>query len=90
MQAALINADFQIERRRVVLDQGSWRGAAVAPFTWLNVRMSAPTLGTLVHPGRSGVAGHGHVNNPQGERRDIDGNVVKPESQEAHLPLDSP
>ena len=44
----------------------------------------------LVHPGPGGVGGHSHVNNPQGERLDINGNVVAPESPEAHLPLNNP
>lgn len=30
---------------------------------------------------------HAHVNNPQGERLDEHGNVVSPESPEAHLPI---
>ena len=30
---------------------------------------------------------HAHVNNPAGERLDLNGNVVAPESPEAHLPL---
>ncbi|WP_305908471.1 RHS repeat-associated core domain-containing protein [Methylomarinum sp. Ch1-1] len=33
---------------------------------------------------------HGHVNNPQGQRLDIDGNVVAPESPAAHLPINFP
>lgn len=30
---------------------------------------------------------HAHVNNPDGERLDINGNVVAPESPDAHLPI---
>jgi RHS repeat-associated protein len=30
---------------------------------------------------------HAHVNNPQGERLDVNGNVVAPESPAAHLPI---
>lgn len=37
----------------------------------------------LIHPDDS----HMHVNNPAGERLDINGQVVPPESPEAHLPL---
>jgi hypothetical protein len=37
----------------------------------------------LIHP----EYGHFHVNNPAGERLNIDGQVVAPESSEAHLPL---
>ncbi|EGR1420496.1 type IV secretion protein Rhs [Vibrio cholerae] len=33
---------------------------------------------------------HGHVNNAQGQRLDIDGNVVAPESPAAHLPINFP
>jgi len=33
---------------------------------------------------------HGHVNNPQGQRLDINGNVVPPESPAAHLPINFP
>lgn len=40
----------------------------------------------LIHPLPSGGS-HTHVNNPQGDRLDINGNVVKPESPAAHLPL---
>ncbi|MFZ6658118.1 RHS repeat-associated core domain-containing protein, partial [Undibacterium sp. TJN19] len=40
----------------------------------------------LIHPGAD-CGPHCHVNNPQGERLDINGNVVAPESPEAHLPL---
>lgn len=40
----------------------------------------------LIHPGANG-GGHAHVNNEKGERLDMQGNVVKPESPEAHLPL---
>ncbi len=39
----------------------------------------------LVHPNAD--CPHCHVNNPAGERLDIDGNVVGRESPEAHLPL---
>jgi RHS repeat-associated protein len=37
----------------------------------------------LIHPDD----GHFHVNNPEGERLDINGNVVAPNSTDAHLPL---
>jgi hypothetical protein len=40
----------------------------------------------LVHPDGAG-GGHAHVNNPEGERLDINGQVVPPESPEAHLPI---
>jgi hypothetical protein len=33
---------------------------------------------------------HAHVNNPQGQRLDINGNVVPPESPAAHLPVNYP
>ena len=33
---------------------------------------------------------HGHVNNENGERLDINGNVVPPESPDAHLPINYP
>jgi hypothetical protein len=33
---------------------------------------------------------HAHVNNAQGERLDINGNVVPPESPDAHLPIKYP
>lgn len=31
---------------------------------------------------------YGHVNNPEGQRLDIDGNIVPAESPAAHLPID--
>jgi len=37
----------------------------------------------LIHPEH----GHFHVNNPAGERLDINGQIVAPESSAAHLPL---
>jgi hypothetical protein len=37
----------------------------------------------LVHP----AYGHFHVNSPAGERLDINGQIVAPESSAAHLPL---
>jgi len=37
----------------------------------------------LIHP----EYGHFHVNSPAGERLDIDGRIVAPESSSAHLPL---
>ena len=40
----------------------------------------------LIHP--DGDPGpHAHINNPAGQRLDVQGNVVHPESPEAHLPL---
>ncbi len=43
----------------------------------------------LIHPTpKNGDPAHSHVNNPQGERLDIDGNVVPAESKPAHLGLD--
>lgn len=39
----------------------------------------------LCHPNCANP--HGHVNNPEGERLDENGNVVDPESPEAHLPI---
>lgn len=41
----------------------------------------------LVHPDAD-CGPHCHVNNPQGERLDINGQVVPPESPDAHLPLE--
>jgi hypothetical protein len=37
----------------------------------------------LIHPNE----GEFHINNPDGERLDIDGQVVDPSSPSAHLPL---
>jgi hypothetical protein len=39
----------------------------------------------LIHP----EFGHFHVNSPAGDRLDIDGRTVAPESLSAHLPLGS-
>jgi hypothetical protein len=39
----------------------------------------------LIHP-EPGGGGHIHVNDPSGQRLDINGNPVPPESPEAHLP----
>jgi hypothetical protein len=39
----------------------------------------------LCHPNANPP--HGHVNNPAGERINIHGDVVEPETPEAHLPL---
>jgi len=45
----------------------------------------------LVHPdAEDSSRSHVHVNNPAGERQDIDGNTVPPESRQAHLPLGTP
>ena len=45
----------------------------------------------LVHPdAKDPSKSHTHVNNPAGERQDIGGNTVPPESKEAHLPLGTP
>ncbi|WP_181023470.1 hypothetical protein [Pectobacterium atrosepticum] len=41
----------------------------------------------LIHPDAS-CGPHCHVNNPAGERLDINGKLVPSESPEAHLPLD--
>lgn len=58
-------------------DPKGGRGAFVDPVTG--------EQRVLVHPG--GPCPHCHVNNPQGQRLDINGNVVAPESPAAHLPL---
>jgi len=42
----------------------------------------------LIHP-NANCGPHCHVNNPAGERLDINGNIVPPESPAAHLPLDT-
>lgn len=43
----------------------------------------------LIHP--NGCSGpHCHVNDPSGQRLDINGHVVMPEAKEAHLPLKQP
>jgi hypothetical protein len=42
----------------------------------------------LIHP--NALPPHAHVNNSSGERLDINGNVVEPESPEAHLPIAYP
>lgn len=46
----------------------------------------------LIHPNpKTGCSGpHCHVNNPAGDRLDINGNIVPPESPAAHLPLNYP
>lgn len=61
-------------------DPQSGRGAYVDPVTG-NQRV-------LCHTNCSNP--HGHVNNPQGQRLDINGNVVAPESPAAHLPIEFP
>lgn len=62
-------------------DPTAGKGAYIDPVTG-NQRV-------LVHPeGDSGP--HAHVNNPAGQRLDVQGNVVHPESPEAHLPLKKP
>jgi RHS repeat-associated protein len=61
-------------------DPKGGRGAYVDPVTG--------EQRILVHPGAKG-GGHSHVNNPQGERLDMGGNVVAPESAGAHLPLNN-
>lgn len=43
----------------------------------------------LIHP-ESNSGPHSHVNNSSGQRLDINGRVVTPESPEAHLPLKLP
>lgn len=58
-------------------DPKGGRGAFVDPVTG--------EQRVLVHPG--GPCPHCHVNNPQGQRLDINGNVVARESPAAHLPL---
>lgn len=42
----------------------------------------------LIHP--DSPTPHSHVNNSQGERLDINGNVVPPEYPDAHLGLNLP
>ncbi|MCL7423219.1 MAG: hypothetical protein M8364_20225 [Methylobacter sp.] len=74
----------QIARDKGLIPKGdpkSGKGAYIDPVTGKQR--------VLTHPEpQSGCAGpHCHVNNPAGERLDIDGNVVPPESPEAHLPL---
>jgi uncharacterized protein RhaS with RHS repeats len=45
----------------------------------------------LVHPDAADPSGgHAHVNDPAGNRQDIHGNTVPPESPDAHLPLGQP
>ena len=44
----------------------------------------------LIHPKPSRGSPHCHVNNPEGERLDINGDVVPPESAGAHLDLNYP
>lgn len=44
----------------------------------------------LVHPHDSKCGPHCHVNDPNGQRLDINGQAVLPESPEAHLPLAFP
>jgi len=43
----------------------------------------------LIHPNASDGP-HAHVNNPMGQRLDMKGNVVSPNSPEAHLPIKYP
>ncbi|NOT88643.1 MAG: RHS repeat protein [Lysobacter sp.] len=57
------------------------KGAYIDPVTG-NQRV-------LTHP-HSCNGPHCHVNNPAGERLDINGNLVAPESSGAHLPLNYP
>ena len=56
-------------------DPDSGQGAYVDPVTG--------EQRVLIHPEHA----HFHVNNPAGERLDINGQVVAPESLAAHLPL---
>jgi hypothetical protein len=58
-------------------DPAGGRGAYIDPQTGQQRILS--------HPNASPP--HGHVNNPAGQRIDINGNVVPPESPAAHLPL---
>jgi hypothetical protein len=58
-------------------DPASGRGAYIDPQTGQQRILS--------HPNASPP--HGHVNNPAGQRIDINGNLVPPESPAAHLPL---
>jgi RHS repeat-associated protein len=58
-------------------DPSQGRGAYVDPETGVQRILSHPNADPP----------HGHVNNPSGERIDINGNVVPPESQAAHLPI---
>ncbi|EGW21445.1 RHS repeat-associated core domain-containing protein [Methylobacter tundripaludum] len=74
----------QIARDKGLIPTGdpkSGKGAYIDPVTGKQR--------VLTHPDpQSGCTGpHCHVNNPAGERLDINGNVVSPESPEAHLPL---
>jgi hypothetical protein len=42
----------------------------------------------LIHP-NADCGDHCHVNDPDGNRLDINGEIVAPESPEAHLPLNT-
>jgi hypothetical protein len=44
----------------------------------------------LVHPFDTVCGPHCHMNNPTGQRLDINGNVVSPSSPDAHLPIQWP
>lgn len=71
----------RIARREGLIPRGpnpqAGRGAYLDPLTGQQR--------ILVHP--DGSCPHCHVNDPWGNRLDIDGNRVPPESPEAHLPL---
>jgi hypothetical protein len=58
-------------------DPAQGKGSYVDPVTGEQRVLSHPNACTP----------HCHVNNPAGERLDIDGNVVAPESPAAHLPI---
>ena len=60
-------------------DPMNGKGAYVDPET--------NTQRVLSHPNADQP--HAHVNNPAGERLDINGNVVPPESPDAHLPINT-
>ena len=60
-------------------DPQNGKGAYVDPET--------NTQRILSHPNADPP--HAHVNNPAGERLDINGNVVPPESPDAHLPINT-
>lgn len=61
-------------------DPQNGKGAYVDPIT--------DKQRVLIHPDAS-CGAHCHVNDANGNRLDINGNVVAPESPEAHLPIDT-
>jgi hypothetical protein len=70
--------ELGLEPRGLELTSG--RGAYVDPRTGQQRILSHPTA----HPP------HGHVNDPAGQRIDANGQVVPPESPQAHLPIQAP